>query len=140
MQKEHNNTRVMISIDYRLGAFGFLSGPPFSESGTPNAGLWDQRMALQWVQDNIHPFGEYPNNVKVSRSPASAGSIIYLLTAFGRAAKATFQHASVESPAVWVTSNAAREDQTFSTVLRLAKANSLLEGRDASSGQLSTLR
>lgn len=47
---------IYVSMNYRLGAFGFLSGPTFQENGTANAGLHDQRFALQWVQNNIRQF------------------------------------------------------------------------------------
>lgn len=53
-------------MNYRLGAFGFLAGPTLqAEGGVSNAGLYDQRLALQWVQDNIHLFGGDPNQVTV---------------------------------------------------------------------------
>lgn len=53
-------------MNYRLGAFGFLAGPTLqAEGGVSNAGLYDQRLALEWVQDNIHLFGGDPNQVTV---------------------------------------------------------------------------
>lgn len=48
-------------MNYRLGAFGWLSGPTFQEDGTANAGLYDQRFALEWVQKHIYKFGGDPN-------------------------------------------------------------------------------
>lgn len=42
---------IYVSFNYRLGALGWLSGPTFSTSGgTQNAGLYDQRLVLEWVQ------------------------------------------------------------------------------------------
>lgn len=49
---------MAVTINYRLSAWGFLSGSEeIKESGEMNLGLRDQRLALQWVQDNIEAFG-----------------------------------------------------------------------------------
>jgi carboxylesterase type B len=56
---------VFVAINYRLGAFGWLSGPEVDSAGTPNAGLYDQRLALEWVQQNIHLFGGDASKVTV---------------------------------------------------------------------------
>ncbi len=57
-QEDGSDGIVYVTFNYRLGALGFLSGPTFqSQGGVSNAGLLDQRLALQWVQDNIHRFG-----------------------------------------------------------------------------------
>lgn len=49
---------IGVSINYRLGPWGFLAGSEeIKESGEMNLGLRDQRLALQWVQDNIEAFG-----------------------------------------------------------------------------------
>ena len=68
---------IFVSLNYRLGAFGWLSGPTLQSNGTANAGLYDQRLALQWVQDNIHLFGGNPNNVTVIGESAGGGSIMH---------------------------------------------------------------
>ena len=46
---------VMVTVNYRLGPFGFLSGA--TEDLPGNLGLWDQALALHWVRDNIQHFG-----------------------------------------------------------------------------------
>lgn len=56
-QADNSSGVIYVAMNYRLGAMGWLSGPTFQESGTANAGLWDQRFALEWVQQNIHLFG-----------------------------------------------------------------------------------
>ena len=56
---------VFVSMNYRLGAFGWLAGPTLQSHGTANAALHDQRLALEWVQKNIHLFGGDPNRVTV---------------------------------------------------------------------------
>ena len=46
---------VLVTVNYRLGPFGFLSTA--SEEIPGNMGLWDQSLALHWVTDNIGQFG-----------------------------------------------------------------------------------
>ncbi|KAL2811582.1 Alpha/Beta hydrolase protein [Aspergillus granulosus] len=62
---------ILVSIQYRLGAFGFLPGKDLV--GNSNLGLRDQRLALQWVRDNISAFGGDPE--KVVLFGFSAGSM-----------------------------------------------------------------
>lgn len=58
----HTESLIVVSVNYRLGAFGFLALHGSTEA-PGNVGLLDQRMALQWVQDNIHFFGGNPKQV-----------------------------------------------------------------------------
>jgi cholinesterase len=48
---------ITVSINYRLSAWGFLSSKEVIGSGNTNVGLRDQRLALQWVRENIASFG-----------------------------------------------------------------------------------
>ncbi|KAL3461683.1 Alpha/Beta hydrolase protein [Aspergillus heterothallicus] len=52
---------IFVSIQYRLGLFGFLPGR--EAIGNANLGLRDQRLAIQWVHDNIAAFGGDPDQV-----------------------------------------------------------------------------
>lgn len=77
-----NDSVIYISLNYRVGAFGFLSGPTFQSfpNTTANAGLHDQRFALRWVQKYIHLFGGDPNRVTVFGESAGAGGIMHQIT------------------------------------------------------------
>ena len=60
---------VVVTINYRLGALGFLAHPALaSRPGGPagNYGLMDQQAALRWVQRNIAQFGGDPHNVTIA--------------------------------------------------------------------------
>ncbi|KAL6801449.1 Alpha/Beta hydrolase protein [Trichoderma sp. SZMC 28013] len=64
---------IFVAANYRLGGFGFLAGKELLNDGSTNLGLLDQRLALQWVADNIEQFGGDPD--KVTLWGFSAGSI-----------------------------------------------------------------
>ena len=66
---------VVVTINYRLGLFGWLAHPALDAEGHPfgNYGLLDQQLALKWVRDNIAAFGGDPANVTLGGQ--SAGSV-----------------------------------------------------------------
>lgn len=65
---------IFVALNYRLGAMGWLSGPTLQAAGgVSNAGLYDQRLALEWVQKYIHLFGGDPNQITLMGE--SAGGI-----------------------------------------------------------------
>jgi para-nitrobenzyl esterase len=72
---------VLVTINYRLGPFGYLAHPALTEeTGTSgNYGLLDQASALAWVRDNISAFGGNPENVTVFGESAGAQSITELM-------------------------------------------------------------
>jgi para-nitrobenzyl esterase len=72
-----NGDLVAVSINYRLGALGFLCLPEVSDG---NLGLLDQIAALHFVRDNIAAFGGDPDNVTVVGQSAGAASIAILMT------------------------------------------------------------
>lgn len=74
-----NGAIVYVSIQYRLGAYGFLAGSEVQADGSLNAGLLDQRLALEWIQDNIHAFGGDPKQVTIDGGSAGGGSVTYQL-------------------------------------------------------------
>jgi len=93
---------VLVTINYRLGALGFLVHPeldaesPHRTSG--NYGLLDQVAALEWVRDNIAKFGGDPANVTVVGESAGAFDIGFLMTS--PRARGLFHRAIAESGAV----------------------------------------
>jgi carboxylesterase type B len=55
---------VFVNINYRVGAFGYLASEKIRKNGDLNAGFWDQRKALEWVQKYIHLVGFSIRNCK----------------------------------------------------------------------------
>lgn len=70
---------VVVTLNYRLGALGFLAHPALSaeQSGRSGAyGLLDQKQALEWVQQNIANFGGDPANVTIFGESAGGHSVM----------------------------------------------------------------
>jgi len=92
---------VMVTINYRLGVFGFFSHPELSKESGRNAsgnyGLLDQVLALEWVRDNIAAFGGDPKNVTIFGE--SAGSFAVSALMASPLAKGLFHKAIGESGA-----------------------------------------
>lgn len=64
---------VFVSFNYRVGVMGFLVSQQMADEESLNLGLLDQKLALEWVQQNIHFFGGDPN--RVTAAGESAGSL-----------------------------------------------------------------
>ena len=90
---------VVVTVNYRLGVFGFFAHPALKDEGSPlgNQGLLDQRRSLEWVRDNIEAFGGDPNNVTIFGQSAGAGSVCLQVTSPG--SRGLFHRAIGESGA-----------------------------------------
>ena len=90
---------VVVTINYRLGPFGFFAHPLLSQESehgvSGNYGLLDQIAALQWVQRNIARFGGDPNCVTIFGESAGSASVCRLMVS--PLAKGLFHRAIAES-------------------------------------------
>jgi carboxylesterase type B len=62
-----DNPFIGVSINYRLGVWGFLQTPVILAEGSSNAGFLDQRMAFAWVKENIAAFGGDASRITICR-------------------------------------------------------------------------
>jgi para-nitrobenzyl esterase len=100
---------VVVSINYRLGLFGFLAHPALSQESADkvsgNYGLLDQIEGLRWVKRNIAAFGGDPDHVTIFGESAGGMSVLCLMVA--PEAKGLFHGAISQSPA-WLNMAALR--------------------------------
>lgn len=79
---EMNKPMIVVNIQYRLSAWGFLGGKEAFEGGATNLGFRDQRLALHWIQENIAAFGGNPKLVTIWGESAGAQSVGSQLLAY----------------------------------------------------------
>ncbi|RAH75331.1 alpha/beta-hydrolase [Aspergillus aculeatinus CBS 121060] len=96
---------IYVGINYRLGIFGFATSKAMIETKQTNAGLRDQRVALQWVQDHIEVFGGDPDRVTAIGQSVGASDIGLHLTSFNGSRNVPFQQAMMMSGAPGVNFN-----------------------------------
>ena len=146
---------VVVTINYRLGALGFLCHPVLTGGAaatTGNWGLLDQVAALRWVRDHIADFGGDPRNVTIFGESAGGMSASALLAA--PSALGLFHRAIIESgpPYAHTRVNAARIGEDLVEVLgirsptrerlesvparELVAATGILQGRQSRPGHL----
>ena len=95
---------VVVQVNYRLGAFGFLSHPEITsaQSDAPaNFGHLDQQAGLRWVKRNIKAFGGNPDNITIAGQSAGGGSVLAQLACLdndGDFQKAVIFSAMINSP------------------------------------------
>lgn len=112
---------VVVTFNYRLGAFGFLYLPDIST----NIGILDQVAALKWVKDNIENFGGDPNNITIFGESAGASSVLTLVSI--PLAKGLFHKAIMQSA------------PTFDTKPTIRSTTSLFKELGVKFGDLDTL-
>ena len=128
---------VVVTINYRLGALGFLAHPELTaesaHKASGNYGLMDQVAALQWVRRNVAAFGGDPTRVTIAGQSAGGMSVHSLMAS--PLAKGLFQRAVVESggssigPANNATRNLADAEREGVKFAQGKGANSLAELR-----------
>lgn len=131
---------VFVSINYRVGPFGFLAHPELTnESGNKasgNYGLMDQIAGLQWVKQNIAAFGGDPNNVTIAGQSAGSMSVNCLVAS--PLAKGLFNKAIAQSGASFgrFTAKLQQAEETGIKIMQTLGASSLAEMRAKSADEI----
>lgn len=123
---------VVVTINYRLGALGFLNLNEVTKGRIPatgNEGLLDQVFALEWVRDNISRFGGNPDNVTIFGESAGAMSVGMLLAM--PKARGLFHRAILQSGAAHHVASLERSEKV---------ADMFLDVLNTSPNEIDTLR
>ncbi|KIP02703.1 hypothetical protein PHLGIDRAFT_78736 [Phlebiopsis gigantea 11061_1 CR5-6] len=88
---------MFVSMNYRVSAFGFLSGKEVAEAGVGNIGLQDQRLALRWIQKYISAFNGDPSKVTLWGESSGAISIAQQMLTNGGNTEGLFHAAFMNS-------------------------------------------
>lgn len=101
LAKRMNKEMIFVVGNYRLGGFGWLAGSYMESNGAPNAGLTDQQLLLQWVQENIHLVGGDKTQVSAWGESAGGASILHHLVVNNGQTNPLFQRAILQSAAYY---------------------------------------
>lgn len=105
---------VVVSINYRLGVFGFMA-PPAAATGAGHVlGLEDQRLAMRWVKDNVAAFGGDPENITLAGESAGAASVCMHLLA-PEQTRGLFHRAIIQSAACGTPLRTLAEAEAFAS-------------------------
>jgi len=119
----HREGIVLVKIQYRLGAFGFLGLEALRKEdphqSSANYGLLDQIAALKWVKANISAVGGDPARVTISGSSAGATDALFLT--YSPLAKGLFQRAIIQSAAPGAPRTAAHSEAMGNELLARLK-------------------
>nr|XP_027201000.1 cholinesterase-like [Dermatophagoides pteronyssinus] len=108
---------IVVTINYRLGAFGFLYDGTDNAPG--NQGLHDQILALKWVQNNIGHFGGDPNRVTIFGESAGSMSISALI--LSPLTKGLFGKAILQSGATNAYLGSCEKNEALNKTIHLAQ-------------------
>ncbi|KAI0160931.1 carboxylesterase family protein [Hypoxylon sp. FL1284] len=91
---------IHVAMNYRLGVFGFSQSDALKSEGSENAGLRDQRLAIEWVRDNIAHFGGDPEKITISGQSSGGLAVGLQIMAYGGSKPVPFQQGICESQAL----------------------------------------
>ncbi|OAQ71431.1 cholinesterase [Pochonia chlamydosporia 170] len=121
---------IYVGVNYRVGAYGFLPGAEVLKDASTNLGWLDQRMALQWVADNIAYFGGDPDKVTLWGESAGSISVLGQMMLYGGDAmykgKPLFRAGIMNSGTILPANpvNSTRAQAVYDQVVNVAGCNS----------------
>ena len=118
---------VFVSLNYRLNVLGFPVGDVAKQQGIENLGLYDQRLALHWIRENVGAFGGDKDKVTILGESAGGASMLFHLAAYKGRDEGLFRSAVVQS-GYWATqletkNTTARWNQQWASLAGFAGCN-----------------
>ncbi|KAF4909684.1 Secreted lipase [Colletotrichum fructicola] len=138
-----NSPVIYVAPNYPLGAFGWLSGTYMEENAQPNAGLLDQRAALQFVKDHIDQLNGDNTHVSVWGESAGASSILHHMVVPQKSYPPLFTKALLQSPAyqfLWDRKGVLNDTFTSFAQQVAAKVNAAAENPECQVADIDCLR
>ncbi|TKY88961.1 hypothetical protein EX895_002202 [Sporisorium graminicola] len=119
---------VFVSLNYRTNVLGFPVGDEAKQARVQNLGLYDQRLALHWIRENIDAFGGDRDKVSILGESAGGASMLLHLAAFGGRDDHLFRSVAVQS-GYWATqletaNNTKRWNQLWGSLAEYANCSS----------------
>jgi carboxylesterase type B len=91
---------ISVAINYRLGFFGFAQSTALEAEGSENAGLRDQRLALEWLRDHIDQFGGDPDKITIFGQSSGGLAVGMQIMAYGGSKPVPFRQGICQSQAL----------------------------------------
>lgn len=107
---------VYVAMNYRLNVFGFALNDALNATDSLNVGLKDQRLALEWIQQNIHLWGGDPDRVTIFGQSSGALSVTLQVLAYGGTRPSPVHGALIESTALEPNMTSTLTSETFAEV------------------------
>ncbi|KAJ5764735.1 extracellular lipase [Penicillium odoratum] len=121
---------IVVTMNYRLQGWGFLAGNEVRSKGLLNLGLQDQRLALQWIQENIEAFGGDHRRVTIQGESAGAASVGFHLLANGGRDEGLFNAAICQSGGPYYFGSFAPDIQSEKTYESVVRATNCTDAND----------
>lgn len=127
---------IFVAMNYRMGALGFAAGKEIEDQDV-NAGILDQRRALDWVEEHIAKFGGDPELVTIIGLSAGGGSVLHHITAYGSDTEPVpFKRAISLSGGWQPITNRSTADKTFEKFKELNGVETIEELRRVPEAQI----
>ncbi|KAF9261253.1 alpha/beta-hydrolase [Marasmius fiardii PR-910] len=129
---------IYAAMNYRLNMFGFASSESLRTKRSLNLGLKDQRLALEWIQQNIGYFGGDAERVTIFGQSSGGMSVTHQILAYGGSKPIPFHGGIIESAALWPGSTSNISVDTYNNVTELVGCD--VDGNPQSDASLECLR
>ncbi|KAL4905960.1 hypothetical protein BDW74DRAFT_184917 [Aspergillus multicolor] len=121
---------IVVTMNYRVHGWGYLAGDVVRGQGALNVGLYDQRLALRWIQENIDAFGGDRERVTIHGESAGAASVGFHLLAYSGRDDGLFHAAICQSGGPWYFGSFATYQESEQSYQAVIRATNCTEAED----------